>query len=396
MSVLDRSFPAAAVPEVLPAVILAALLAVRPQRHHGRRGAISLGHRGAHCPFHRARADAEQIVERRAAELPDAPAFCTAPQGSDQYTVITYRQFSLAADRLAQQYEQTPLNPEHLQPRVVGVISQTGLPFALLEIALLSLGLTALLLSPNNSVAALAHLLTITGSQHLLYHERYARQAEETRLLFEQQGKPPLCIVQEIPLILDAATDWSTFKPRPRIMSYDDESKRMAVIMHSSGSTGFPKPLPATHAATAALATFHFGLAGMLTTPIYHAHGHNAFFRTIHAAQPQAIFPAHLPFTSSAIKQAITAFERVMAPTHPALLAHTHFYAVPYNLKLLAEDEATVSELARFDTVTFAGSAMPEQLGQKLVEAGVPLVGVYGCSETGAVRAMPPRGPAPS
>lgn len=326
------------------------------------------------CSVHivRSRDDLEQILDRRTAERPDTIAFCTSSDG-ERYFSLTYRQFSLAADQLARGYDSLAST----EPRVIGIISQSGIEFALLEVALLRLGLTALLLSPNNSVPALAHLLTVTDSHHLLYHERYARQAEETKALLAKERK--LELIAEVHLPLECV-DWSTVKPTERHLSYDEESKRTAVIMHSSGSTGFPKTLPATHLAAAALATFHFGLCGFLTTPIYHAHGHNAFFRTIHAARPLFIFPPHLPFTSKAIRNAMKAFEQLALPSR------THFYAVPYNLKLLAEDNEAVRDLARFETVTYAGSALSDELGERLVDAGVHLVGIYGCSETGGVR----------
>jgi hypothetical protein len=47
-------------------------------------------------------------------------------------------------------------------------------------------------------------------------------------------------------------------------------------------------------------------------------------------------------------------------------------------LKLLAETEDGVSSLASMEYVSFAGAAVPDDLGDRLVAAGVPLTSVYG------------------
>lgn len=52
--------------------------------------------------------------------------------------------------------------------------------------------------------------------------------------------------------------------------------------------------------------------------------------------------------------------------------------AVPYVLKLLAETESGIQELAKAKLVLFAGSSCPDELGDKLVSHGVNLVANYG------------------
>lgn len=68
------------------------------------------------------------------------------------------------------------------------------------------------------------------------------------------------------------------------------------------------------------------------------------------------------------------------SPTPPV----QHF-AVPYVLKLLAESPAGVASLASMEAVSFAGAAVPDELGDRLVSAGVPLYSQYGTTETGAL-----------
>ena len=52
--------------------------------------------------------------------------------------------------------------------------------------------------------------------------------------------------------------------------------------------------------------------------------------------------------------------------------------AVPYVLKLLAETDEGIAELAKAQLVVYAGSSCPDDLGDKLVSKGVNLIANYG------------------
>lgn len=80
------------------------------------------------------------------------------------------------------------------------------------------------------------------------------------------------------------------------------------------------------------------------------------------------LLPPHLPITSGNIVRTIQS-----SPSPP----QQHF-AVPYVLKLLAETEEGIKSLASFEAVSFAGAAVPDDLGDRLVAAGVPLISFYG------------------
>lgn len=58
------------------------------------------------------------------------------------------------------------------------------------------------------------------------------------------------------------------------------------------------------------------------------------------------------------------------------------FHGVPYALKLLAESEKGIEVLQGCKLVMFGGSSCPDDLGDRLVEAGVYLVGHYGAYVT--------------
>lgn len=101
----------------------------------------------------------------------------------------------------------------------------------------------------------------------------------------------------------------------------------------------------------------------------------DARFRCLYHGKAFTLLPPHWPITASNIVRCIES-----SPTPPV----QHF-AVPYVLKLLAESPAGVKSLASMEAVSFAGAALPDELGDRLVEAGVPLYSQYGTTETGAL-----------
>lgn len=98
-------------------------------------------------------------------------------------------------------------------------------------------------------------------------------------------------------------------------------------------------------------------------------------FRCLYHGKAFTLLPPHWPITAANIVRCIAS-----SPTPPV----QHF-AVPYVLKLLAESPAGVASLASMEAVSFAGAAVPDELGDRLVSAGVPLYSQYGTTETGAL-----------
>lgn len=143
-------------------------------------------------------------------------------------------------------------------------------------------------------------------------------------------------------------------------------SKRNAFIIHSSGSTGLPKPIFQTHSSCLANYSVSPGYRAFLTLPLYHNHGLSNFFRAICSGVPIALFNASLPLSGTNLLEAM---ENVQPES---------FLGVPYALKLLAETERGISALRKCKLVLFGGSSCPDDLGDHLVNEGVYLVGHYG------------------
>lgn len=147
-----------------------------------------------------------------------------------------------AVDRLAWHYESTGIMPEapagSVPPvRIIAVLTSSAIDESLLEIALAKLGLTALLLSVNNSVPAVIHLIKLTKSTHLIYGAKFVKEAAEAQALLASQGyEIGLLPDKRYPLWGPDGIANATVKPFKAVLTPSQESDRPGVILHSSGS----------------------------------------------------------------------------------------------------------------------------------------------------------------
>lgn len=66
----------------------------------------------------------------------------------------------------------------------------------------------------------------------------------------------------------------SKVAPYPPRLTPQQESKRTCVVLHSSGSTGFPKPVFITHYGLLANAAQSLPKTGFSALPLFHGFGH--------------------------------------------------------------------------------------------------------------------------
>jgi acyl-CoA synthetase (AMP-forming)/AMP-acid ligase II len=146
-------------------------------------------------------------------------------------------------------------------------------------VALAKLGLTALLLSVNNSIPAIAHLCKQTHSTHLIYGSRYDIHAKQAQFILSNEGiKLDILPEKRFPLWDEGGIADSEIQDFKAVLSPEEEVKRTCVILHSSGSTGFPKPVYITHYE---LMANLFGnpaqlipQTGFSALPLFHSFGH--------------------------------------------------------------------------------------------------------------------------
>ncbi|KEQ69447.1 putative NRPS-like enzyme [Aureobasidium namibiae CBS 147.97] len=308
----------------------------------------------------------DELVRLRASqEGKDAPIIAYPEQGTS-YNDYTPSQLDRFVERAASFYAtaiaQRWTSDDPVQ--VIGLLGPSDFSYLVAFLAISRLGHSVLLLSTRITDEAHESLLSTTKATALIYNEAF--EATASALMSQ---KPGLKIMQ----ICDTTSLPTTSNNlKPANLDASRESQNISFIIHSSGSTGLPKPIFQTHKASLYAYSQHFNRVGHITLPLYHNHGICCLFRAIWAGKKIYIYNAKLPLTSQHLLATLK--------EHPDIKI---LYAVPYALKLLSETEEGLKLLSDLDIVMFGGSACPKPIGDRLVDSGVNLVGHYGATELG-------------
>ncbi|KAG9316268.1 hypothetical protein JVU11DRAFT_2297 [Chiua virens] len=319
-----------------------------------------------------------QLISHRVRECPDLQLLAV-PDKNLNYIKYTTAELDAAASLLANHLRDTGALPgrakgDATSRLTIGLLGVSNIDYVVTEMTLYRMGYCVLFLSPNNSPPAIAHLLTVTNASHIIVQDSLLSPA--TAALSHLADPSSVSIIHQPPS--------DVFGPNARVshpdkthwdppLSPDVEFLLPITIIHSSGSTGFPKPIIQTNKAAIGNCKMNFGLTSLTTLPLYHGHGHSNLLRAWYAAKPLYLFPTgSIPLTSANVIRVLS-----QAPDIEAL------YGVPFALKLLAETQEGLRVLKSLKLVTFGGSACPDELGDFLVSEGVPLVGHYGLTEMG-------------
>ena len=159
----------------------------------------------------------------------------------------------------------------------------------------------------------------------------------------------------------------------------------VAYLHHTSGtSTGLPKPIPQSHhAAIGVLPCLDGGQgkATFTTTPLYHG-GVADCFRAWTSSALIWLFPGReVPITAVNILKSLDCAKRSERMTG-APKVH-YFSSVPYVLQMMAAEMQGLQTLKEMEIVGVGGAALPQSVGDDLVQQGINLVSRFGSAECG-------------
>ena len=154
----------------------------------------------------------------------------------------------------------------------------------------------------------------------------------------------------------------------PFVRQFDRETEidKIAVIMHSSGSTGLPKSVSLSHRNILTHPVQGAGMNNFGALPLYHIYGLSTTLQAMYMRKIANLFSASLPMTGENL---VTAIE----VTQPEI-----FHAVPYALGLLLDHERGMACLKTTKTVTAAGARTPDELGERLIQENINFGVVFG------------------
>ncbi|KAL4810893.1 hypothetical protein BDV18DRAFT_149974 [Aspergillus unguis] len=311
----------------------------------------------------------DELVRQRASLGPAQPVVYY-PRTGIEYSEFPLQQLDIFAYRVAKILAKRipPRKTSSEAPTVVALLGPSDLNYLVLLLAVTKLGHAGLLLSTRISVEAHVSLIERTNAQHIFVHESLKDTAGKVH------ERVPTLQVHDIPK--EETYDYAIpSEPiNTNLVSHLDpqtETTHLAWIIHSSGSTGLPKPIFQTQRAAVKNYAGNMNMRGFITLPLYHNHGICCLFRTIYSCKTLHLFNPNLPLTSKYLVEIMRSYPFEI------------FYGVPYALKLLAESEDGIRALAGLKAVMFGGSPCPDSLGDLLVRNGVNLIAHYGSTETG-------------
>ncbi|KAL8281447.1 hypothetical protein RQP46_006131 [Phenoliferia psychrophenolica] len=316
------------------------------------------------------------LVANRVKDHADAPVLGITDKNF-KLTMHTLGELDLSATLVAQHFAAAGLptraRGDSTTKHTVALLAPSNYDYVVTEMALCKMGLATLFISINNSSAAIAHLLKETRSTHLILHPAYAKVAAEALATLDSGFSCETVPMAKAEVYSEEARKSNPSATWSPALTPEEEASTVAFIVHSSGSTGFPKPIELTHRSMAANAP-SYDTSVFVTLPLYHYTGHSCLYRALHLVKPAFLYPASdLPLTPSNLLA-------MLKLCQPETL-----FAVPMVYKQLSESAEGVARLREFEACFFAGSAMADEVGNKLVAEGVHLVTFYGSTETGAL-----------
>ncbi|EHK17809.1 uncharacterized protein TRIVIDRAFT_194923 [Trichoderma virens Gv29-8] len=290
---------------------------------------------------------------------------------------ITFAQLDRAIQQcvlwLSDGYSQT--FSESGAPIALYVESDVGLLIYLSALQILDIPL--LLISARLSPDSVAHLLEKTGSKNVLVSKR-------TRNLLVGQLDDCFNMINVMPytMFLDLGTrDCSADDNYKKLFTQrkSHESER-SLILHSSGTTGFPKPIYLTKRYLLQYASCHefpghevIDWVNLSTLPLYHGFGFLAPCLSLSVGMTCGFPPSSIISAGRSTLDLLNAFSCRSLMTVPSIVGD------------LMTQDGVFERLASLEFLAVGGGAMSPDQGLRLKEQNVNLLNHYGVTEIGAI-----------
>lgn len=322
------------------------------------------------------------VLETRALTHPDRPLISYPKNETDlvDYTGAELDQLTRrVAVHAAQALGKLGLNHgDGLDQKklVVAIVGISSFEYYLTFLALQRLGITTVFISPRLADPGYIHLLKETRCDIAVASGTSFTTLERLRKngsLSESFTLLPMIDAHFLNQKCDTI-DSTDFRP----LCFDPAP---GFIIHSGGTTGLPKPVPLAASAWLAQASDIVRriprVDTLSTLPLFHSFGLATLLRGLVSGTRLSLLNASRPVTAANVINCLK------NTSSDALVT------VPYIMKFLVEADGGLGRLGALRQVINAGSAIPDDLGDRVVAAGGNIFHLYGQTECGALMEPP-------
>ncbi|KAK3332836.1 hypothetical protein B0T19DRAFT_457824 [Cercophora scortea] len=339
------------------------------------------------------------IVDTLADEVPDnvwvkVPLSSLDSDGPEEEELVwdnvTWRQLSRAVDAMAHWIDQHLGSPA-TKSETVAYMGVNDIRYAIVILATLKTGYTSLLTSPRNSQQGHSSLLTATSCHKFLFTDELQLIAQN---IVTAHTSPVKAL--QIPLLHDLLDPLSSHPPYLNTTPSPSEQDTL-LILHSSGTTGLPKPvhikagtlnilpsilsMPTPPGRVNMHDVLYRSRLMLSAAPMFHVMGLNLLLRSIYHQGPLVLLPPGQPPSAPLLIRTITA-------TNPASMI-----AAPSLLEAMASTPEGLSAISTLETTFFGGAPLSASAGNILAKV-TTLVNGLGSTEIFMVASLVPLNPA--
>ncbi|KIY43206.1 acetyl-CoA synthetase-like protein [Fistulina hepatica ATCC 64428] len=315
--------------------------------------------------------------------------------GIGENEVLTYGHLVPAAyeaGRYVSRLTGVPIDPGVKSKPVIAVMAMSdSITFFTTVLGMMRAGFVVYLISPRNSPVAIAYLLSVKQARHfLLSSEPHIQQLGRDAVEELKNGKGmevgmfPMPRFEDLYHCAPAAVPPegpSAFDPLPGRVDRPDD---VMIIVHSSGSTAFPKLVPWSSrmqvqtARAAACSPFDWRaeVLSIHSLPMFHIAGLSVCAWSIFFSFGSILAVFH-PAVPAIIPTPGTTYQGMVDT------GATSGFTMPSNLEIWTKDPAKVDHMRRMRTVIYASAPLQKDVGDHLVHAGVNLYNIYGFLQLG-------------
>ncbi|KAJ5116031.1 hypothetical protein N7456_000379 [Penicillium angulare] len=312
--------------------------------------------------------------ERLYGELP------ISPSGYESgFWKVTFRRLANAVNGTAKWLIDTLGEGE--KSETVAFIGPNDMSHIVLTIAAVKAGYTCLLVSPNYGTIGQAKLIEATGCKHLLVSPLADLQKRDA--IVAEHGNLTSWILPRITELFDVAHEF------PYTKTYEEVKHEPLVLFHTSGTSGFPKPIVYTHEVIVAT-----GRQRHLARLQGYESAEDIFFK----GRILSVMPAfHVGFQMSGLICAfytgsVVVFPPALMPPSLKAAVHVTEYRpvdcitfIPANIEELASNMELQDALAgkNVHTLYWGGAPLSQHAGDTVTKRGFNIQTSIGSTETG-------------